>query len=251
MDDGGVGDLDGGWEDLPNSGVNDLAFDDPPQGHHLHVPREPAQRPTSDSRSRPPSRQASLQPRPSREASLQPPFIGYQGSFQPPASREGSVRPHLPPGHEDSVEPSARSRQGSAIAPSYEPEDETSIAQQGHIAEEGLQVSRKRPYASSMAESSDYEAGQLPSKQRVLLVSSTPIRPQEAGSLGPSSGTRTQARGRGRGRGRGYQQRPRIVMTDATPIPGSHVAAVDLSEGSEITPVRRLRPQTLAKKRVK
>ena len=40
-------------------------------------------------------------------------------------------------------------------------------------------------------------------------------------------------------------------MTDATPIPGSHVATVDLSEGSEITPVRSLQPQTLARKRVK
>ena len=55
----------------------------------------------------------------------------------------------------------------------------------------------------------------------------------------------------GQGQGWGYQQRPRIVMTNATPIPGSHVTAVDLSEGSEITPVRSLRPQTLARKRVK
>ena len=96
--------------------------------------------------------------------------------------KEGLDWPHLPPSHEDSVEPSAQSCQGLVIALSYEPEDETSINQQGHIAEEEeeLQVSRKCAYTQS----SNYEP---------LLVPETPIWPlQEAGSLSPSSGTCAQ-----------------------------------------------------------
>ena len=123
------------------------------------------------------------------------------------------------------------------IAVSYELEDKTSINQQGHITEEEVQVSRKHAYAQS----SNYEP---------LLMPETPIWPlQEAGSLGPSSGTHAQ--GQGQGWGWGYQRKPRIVMTDTTPIPGSHVTALDLGGALDITPVRSLWPQTLAKKRVR
>jgi len=84
---------------------------------------------------------------PSWQALLQPPPTSCQGPVQPPLSHEDSVQPQLPPSCQGSVQPLLPpSRQSSVTPPphtyntmdQYEPEDQASISEQGHVSEEEL-----------------------------------------------------------------------------------------------------------------